>query len=256
VSDHPIIVPTAKGPVGAIVTEPGGEPRGGLVLFQGGGPPARCGVNAIWTRIAHDLAALGLLVLRFDFACEAESTMVGMDASQQPGWRSALDMPVTREVSAWFRERAGLEELMVAGSCYGARLALELAAEDRTVKGTFLVTPYLAGVRRARRGGSGAAAPQMAVAVRPDLQQGVRDPLSAVTVDAAKAIAERQCPFWMLIGEHDGEQALELESKIGSEAGGGLTVEVAPGIALHPGTDAPAQKVIASRLRKRIAQQL
>jgi dienelactone hydrolase len=251
-TDHPILIPTSRGPVGAIVSEPEGAPRGGLILFQGGGPPARCGVNAIWTRIAHDLAGLGLVVLRFDFACEAESVTVGMDAERDPGWRSAVDMPVTREVSAWFRRRAAVE-LIVAGSCYGARLAMELAAEDRRVEGAFLVTPYLAGVRRAK---PGVAAPQVAVAVRPDLQQGVRDPLSAVTVDAAKAIVERECPLWILVGERDGPQALDLESRVGDGDGGVLSVEVAPGIALHPGTDAPAQEVIASRLRARIAQRL
>ncbi len=254
-TDHPILIPTSKGPVGGIVSEPGATPRAALILFQGGGPPARCGVNAIWTRIAHELAELGVVVLRFDFGREAESMMVGTEAGQGPAWRSALDMPITREVSAWFRERAGLE-IMVAGSCYGARLAIELAAEDRRVGAAFLITPYLAGVRRPKGGPDQVAAPQVAVAVRPDLQQGTHDPLSAVTVDAAKAIVERECPLWILIGEQDGRQALELEGRIGDPAGRFLTVEVAPGVALHPGTDPPAQEVIASRLLERISREL
>jgi pimeloyl-ACP methyl ester carboxylesterase len=195
-------------------------------------------------------------VLRFDFASEAESVVVGMGARQEPGWRSTLDVPITNEVSAWYRERGGQEKVMVAGSCYGARLAMELAARDRNVDGAFLVTPYLAGVRRPKKGDPGPAAPRVAVAVRPDLQQGIHDPASAVTVDAAKTIVEQGCPLWILIGENDGRQALDLESRLGGGAGGCLAVEVAPGIALHPGTDAPAQEVIASRLRARISQQL
>lgn len=251
-TDHPILIPTARGPVGAIVSEPDAGPSAALVLLQGGGPPARCGVNAIWTRIARELAERGVLVLRFDFACEAESAMVGADVPRGPAWRSAVDLPVGREVIAWFRERAGIE-LLLAGSCYGARMALELGAEDPRVEGVFVTAPYLAGVRQrgmARNGnGDGGAAAEL-----PNPPQSEHDRLSAVAVDSAREIVARGRPLWILIGEQDDQSALELESRLRGAATGLLEVEVAPGVALHPGTDPAAQELTRSRLVDRIVR--
>lgn len=253
-TDHPVLIPTSKGPVGGMVSEPDGAPRAALLFFQGGGPPARCGVNAVWTRIAHQLAGLEIVVLRFDFACEADSTMVGMDTSRGPAWRSAVDLPITREVSAWFIERTGME-IIVAGSCYGARLGLELAAEEARVNGVFLTAPYLAGVRHgtARRNG---AAPAVAVAVDPTASQDAGDRLGAVAVDSSRAILARGAPLWILIGEKDKPHAIELEERIRESGGPAPEVEIAAAVALHPGTDGAAQEVISTRLVDRVAKEL
>lgn len=253
IRDHPVLVPTSKGPAGAIVSEPEGTARAALLLFQGGGPPARCGVNAIWTRIARRLAGLGMVVLRFDFGCEADSAPIGAGAERGPAWRSAVDLPLTHEVSDWFHERVGAGILM-AGSCYGARLALEVAVEKPWVDGVFLVTPYLAGVRRKRAAPPDNAAAK-AMAELPNPPQNQNDRLSAVAIDSSRALAERGTPLWMLIGERDAPHALELQQRVRTEAGG-PEVEVAPGIALHPGNDPASQKAIADRMSERVADAL
>lgn len=251
-TDHPVLLPTSKGPVGGVVSEPEGTARAALILLQGGGPPVRCGINALWTRIARNLASEGVVVLRFDFACEGDSAMIGVDAPREPAWKSAVNLPITREVSAWFRERAGME-ILLAGSCYGARLALELAAEDRRVEGVFLITPYLAGVRR--KGGK-PSAPNEALADLPRVSESHSDRLGALAVDSSRGIIERGRPLWILTGEADGPHSLELRERVGEIGGRSVEVEVAPGMALHPGADPAAQELIAQRLVERIVAEL
>lgn len=254
-TDHPILIPTSKGPVGGIVSEPEGAPHGAVVLLSGGGPPARCGINAIWTRIAQRLAALGVVVLRFDFATEADSAMVGADVPREPAWRSGVDLPITRQVSAWFRERAGMQ-IVLAGSCYGARLALEAAAEDPEVEGVFLVAPYLAGVRRKRARPNMDDPAERARTELPNPPQTQNDRLSAVAVDSSRAILARGCPLWMLIGEKDDPRVQQLESRLAAEGGPTPEVEIATGLRLHPNNDPRAQKRIAEGIVGRVARSL
>lgn len=129
--------------MGAVISEPQGEPRGALILLHGGGPPCRAATNALCTRLARDLASLGLIVLRFDFVSEGDSTMVGRDVPREGGWRRTVDLYLLRRMASWFRERTGELQLLLAGVCYGARLGLEFAATDTAAKGLFLVAPYL-----------------------------------------------------------------------------------------------------------------
>jgi hypothetical protein len=67
-TDHPLLIPTSEGPVGAIVSEPAGERRAGLALFPGYGRPARSGFNSFRTRLARELAQHGLEVMRADYS--------------------------------------------------------------------------------------------------------------------------------------------------------------------------------------------
>lgn len=254
-TDHPLLIPTSKGPVGAIVSEPAGEPEAALILFHGGGPPARCGVNAVWTRIARQIAALGVVVLRFDFAREAESTLVGQGSPTGPAWRSRIDLPVTREIASWFAERAGME-ILVAGSCYGARLGMEVAAEDPRIEATFLIAPYLAGIRRGKSKVTSRAEVPVALAVRHEQAETGGDRLGAVAVDAARAILSRGDRLWFLIGEQDPPHALQLREQILACGGPPPEVEVAPGLALHPGIEPVAQQAIANGILARVAREL
>src|SRR5205823_3473454 len=73
VSEHAVLIPTSAGPVGAIVTEPRGASRLGVVLFPGGGDAGRSGINASWARAARAIADRGLTVLRFDYPGARES---------------------------------------------------------------------------------------------------------------------------------------------------------------------------------------
>ena len=142
-TDHAAIVPTRRGPVGVIVTEPGSAQRGAAVVLQGPGPPCRAGVNGVWTRVAADLAGIGLVVLRLDLATEGDSTAAGRDVPRERGWRRCTDLAILRDVVPWFLECAGERDLFLCGSCHGARVALEFAAADPIAKGLFLAVPYI-----------------------------------------------------------------------------------------------------------------
>jgi dienelactone hydrolase len=267
-TDHAAIVPTSAGPVGAIVSEPEGEPRGALALLQGGGAPCRAGINAHWTRLARDLAELGVAVLRFDFAGEGESTMVGERVPREIGWRRNTDLELLREIVPWFRERAGVEELLVAGSCHGARVGLDLAAEDPRVRGVFAVVPYLWNTppqlrsdKQAMRqkslpraselfdSGSSEVAVQRTLAgeVEAELDE---SPLEECFVDNCRA-ALAHGRVWMLIGEGDSQKPVELKERLDGEATG-LDVEVVPETIVHPVTHPEVQELVTARITEKV----
>lgn len=271
-TDHAAIVPTAFGPVGAIVSMPAGEPRGALMLLQGGGEPCRAGINSCWTRLARELAAEGIAVLRFDFAAEGDSTMVGEDVAREVGWRRNTDLAIAHELAPWLRERAGLRELLVAGSCHGARVGMDLAAADPDVRGSFLVVPYLwnlppnlrpekqmhrqKGLPRASelfdRGSSEVRGQRNLVGEVEAITD--RSPLEESIVDSCRAAAHHG-RIWMLIGEGDSQKPVELRNRLAVE-GVELEVEVVPGMIVHPVTHPEVQELVNRRLAEQVRDSL
>jgi dienelactone hydrolase len=246
--EHAVLIPTRAGPVGGIVSEPSGPASGALVLLQGLGPPARAGVNALWARIARELAARGLLVLRFDFACEGESTLAGVEVDRGSGWRRSTDLAMLREVAPWFLERSGEGELLLAGVCHGARVALEFAASEATAAGLFLVVPYLWHREPHLRGAStesDLAAPETVWAGGPTLD-------SDEEIVAGLRAARERGPVWVLVGEKEEEQVLPFLQRPGPGAGS-LELQVEPGVELHPFGHPAQQERVRRAMVERIA---
>lgn len=262
------ILSTSVGPVGAIVSRPEADPRAALILMQGGGPPCRSGVNAVWTRFARELARRGAAVLRFDFAGEGESILAGADIARQVGWRRNADLAIAHELAPWFRRSAGLEELLVVGSCHGGRVAFDFAAEDDGVRGTFLVVPYLwnkpAHMRPDKLAARSKSLPwaselydygssslrdqrQGPVGIEADTD---RSPLEESFVERARALLAGG-PAWILIGEGDSQRTVELKRRLG-EGGETLEVEVVPDTIIHPVTHPEIQALVTARLLERI----
>jgi dienelactone hydrolase len=249
VSDHAVVVPTSRGPAGAIVSEPEGERRGALALLQGVGQPCRAGVNAIWTRIARELAALGLVVLRFDFACEGESTPAGRDVPRARAWRRSTDLTMLREIVPWFLQRSGEHRLLLAGSCHGARVAFEFAATEPAASGAFLVVPYLHDRE-----------PNLLGAVEEEVPPFLEDHwVTGATLTAESELRGgfRAClergPVWALLGEEETGQ-MQPFARLPAGAGGRLELEVVPGIAeLHPVSSPDQQEAVRGRLVRRVA---
>lgn len=228
-TDHAVLIPTWAGPVGAVVSEPDGPQRGALILLHGLGPPARAGVNALWTRIARDLAERGLLVLRFDFACEGESALAGLDAERGVGWRRSADLAILREAAPWFQAHSGEPGLLLAGSCHGGRIALEFAAADPTAVGLFLIVPYFwhreSNIRDSPE--QGPADPQPVWAGGPTL-----DDDEAVIGGLRTALGRG--PVWILAGEKEEEaQVRPFVDRLGPSTRP-PELQVEPGIELHP----------------------
>lgn len=266
--DHAAIVPTSAGPVGAVVSVPAEETRDAVALLQGGGAPCRAGVNAHWTRMARDLAERGVAVLRFDFASEGESTMVGESVPREIGWRRDTDLELLREIVPWFTEVVGVERLLIAGSCHGARVGMDLGAEDPRVKGVFITVPYLWNtpphlrsdkqVMRQRslpranelfdRGSSDVAAQRQTVGE----VEAVLDssPLEECFIENCQAALEHG-PVWILIGEGDSQKPVELQERLGA-GGERLEVEIVPQTIIHPVTHPEVQELVTDRMRERI----
>lgn len=266
-TDHAAIVPTSVGPAGVIVSEPDGKPCGTLILLQGGGAPCRAGVNAHWTRLARDLAARGIGVLRFDFAAEGDSSMVGESVPREIGWRRNTDLQLLRELEPWLGERFEIDELLVAGSCHGGRLGLDFAAENARVKGAFLVVPYLWNAP------SNLRPDKMAMRQEPMSRASeLFDSGSSAVDDQRKAIGEVEAvldtsaldgsfvstcraalahgPVSMLIGEGDSQKPVELKERLGAD-GDRLEVDVTPGMIVHPVTHPETQALVTDWLIRR-----
>jgi dienelactone hydrolase len=257
IDDHPVLIPTSQGPVGGIVTEPVGAPVGALVLLQGGGRAGRSGFDSEWTRLARRLAALGVVVLRFDYWREGDSSMITAERYREgrgPWGGGDRDLALLREVAPWFAERVEGLDLLVVGSCYGGRLAIELAGGLPRVRGTLLVVPYLRHpeqrlpwrdrLERVKRG---------------ETDHGVDERSDAALLDPVAVDAYRNslahARSWLLMGELDPGEVYVLERLIGG-CGRGLEFQVVPGVALYPGNSPDIQELVSDQVSARVAEML
>lgn len=249
-TDRAVLVPTSLGPTAAIVSEPAGPVRGTLILLQGDGPPGRSGINGVWTRFARELTGLGLVVLRFDYSDEGDGTMIRGNVVSGSRHKKCADIDMLRDVAAWLRERVGGGDLLLAGDCHGGRLAIDLAGEHPDVVGAFVSVPYVRqdwvdlGTRsqpigRLRR-----------VLGRIDAAGFHDDVLAALPVILEKG------PIWMLMGEGDGDEALQLQRLFRSRGRRPIEVEVVRGMAVHPVDSPEVQEVVTRRMLARIARAL
>lgn len=247
--DHPVIVPTSLGPVGGIVTEPAGAVRAAMLLLQGGSRGGRAGINAVWTDIARRLAELGVVVLRVDYAGDGESYMVGRDRGGVR-WKVETDSQLVLESAAWFRERVDARELFVAGSCYGGRLAIAVAAAESGTTQLFLVVPYLRSeeerltwrdrLTRVKRGES--PGPGDGARVEPEVLR------------TFAGLADR-ASTWILLGDKDPPEAFQVQQhqRPGSAS---IEIDVVPSMALYPVHYPDVQAEVRSRLIARVEQAL
>jgi dienelactone hydrolase len=248
VTDHAIVVPTQLGPVAGIVSEPSGEQRGALIFVQGLGQPGRAGVNANWTRLARDLARLGLVVLRFDLCSEGESTPVGDDVEHGEGWRRSTDLAVLREVAPWFMRRVGETELLLAGSCHGGRVALEFAANESAVRGLFVITPYLWAREPATREETGPH-PEPVWAGGPTLNR-------EEELAGGFAACLSRGPVWVFVGGDEVEQVQPYARRLERAGGPSFELEVAPDMPIHPVGHPLQQELVHRHLLDRVTAAL
>jgi dienelactone hydrolase len=192
-------------------------------------------VNAFWARTARELAELGTVVLRFDYSREGETLPIGEGRSVGPVGKRDLDLSLLVQAVAWFRRRADSGELLFAGACAGARLAIEFAGlHPGNVAGTFLVAPHLKPLPKANAAnadGVTTAGPDVDLA----LAEGFRKSLTS-------------SPSRILVGEHDMLDAAGLRRSLGPQAQA-LTVECLAGVALHLLDRPHVQRMVCDRLK-------
>ncbi len=133
----------------AIATHPSGAGNGtGVVILSDGRWVATLGVNRFYVDLARSLAGAGFLAVRLDYR--------GVGESAGATRRYRLDAPLVGEARAaarWLREH-GAERVVLAGTCYGARVALDAAAGTDLVDGVAMFPPVLRDHAKGQRAAS------------------------------------------------------------------------------------------------------
>lgn len=130
-----------------IVTSPRRSGNGiGVLVLAGGGPFGSTHRNDLNVRICRKLADAGFTAMRFDWHGVGDSL----------GWvdRFDPDVPFVDDLlaaSSTLRSR-GSEQLLIVGSCFGARTALACAERMDGLEAMLLVTPPVAADSRASSG--------------------------------------------------------------------------------------------------------
>jgi hypothetical protein len=137
----PVYLPSSSGHLSAVLALPAagdGLPDVGVVLLSGSHIP-RSNKNGMWTRAARDLAALGAATLRMDEDGAGESEGV------PDRWPISRITPAIPAAGVRFLvEEVGVSRVLIAATCYGARLAIAGAAEETAVEGVlFAAAPVM-----------------------------------------------------------------------------------------------------------------
>ncbi len=131
----PVFVKSANGDLFGVLTRPAAPAPDTVVLLLSGGFVPCTHKNRFWTRMAWRLAEAGFFAMRFDYRG------VGESAGETRTFR--LDRPFVDDVEAvraWVRDQ-GAEQMILVGTCFGARTALAYAADAPSVKGVALLAP-------------------------------------------------------------------------------------------------------------------
>ncbi len=131
--EFPVFVPYGREHVAAVVTVPEGEPRGLVVLATGLGAP-RSHRHQVWAVAAERLARSSIASVRFDYLALHDST----------GSAQELRTPPTGEamaVAEFARRATGAKEIIGVGNCWGAHVALTVAARMEACVGAVCILP-------------------------------------------------------------------------------------------------------------------
>jgi dienelactone hydrolase len=137
--EFPVFVPVGPERVAAVVTVPGGDPRGLVVLLTGVGA-GRSHRFGLWTRTARRLASRGLAAVRMEYLGVGDST------GEVPRWRRSdqgAQLAQARAVSRVALRGVGLDRFAVAGNCFGALVSLDLMAVEPACAAAACLMPLI-----------------------------------------------------------------------------------------------------------------
>jgi pimeloyl-ACP methyl ester carboxylesterase len=225
--ETPIYVEGRHGALFTVVTQPSTAPNGlSAILLHGGGENTSLQRNRFWVRLARQLAARGFHVARFD------NHGVGDSAGEVTEFR--LEAPFVDDLCAIRDAMAdlGINEVVLVGTCIGARASLAFAAEAADVRAAVLLmmpvldyvkgeklvahapnVPFTRFVKKglSRQAMRGLASPQKRQvyvrAARAKLRTLVRrrdtDRVSASVRSDLRRVSATRTPLLMVYGEHD-----------------------------------------------------
>ncbi len=135
VAERPVYIPAGMETLFGVLTPPGGATNGIAVVILSGGDEIPCtNRNRVSVRVARGLAARGFHVLRVDYRGIGEST--GEDAGYSLTSLAVQDL----QAAVQWLEREGLADVVLVGSCFGARTCLACAGEITGLRGVALIS--------------------------------------------------------------------------------------------------------------------
>ncbi len=120
-----------------VVTDPptrNGSPPKTAVILLNPGIVHRVAPGRMYVKVARALAAMGFMVLRFDFSGIGDSPA---RYDHLPFDKSAVRE--TQDAMHFLQAKKGIERFILLGGCSGARVALQTACCDQRVIGTLLI---------------------------------------------------------------------------------------------------------------------
>ena len=117
-----------------VITDPANANNNGALpafIILNSGIVHRVGLSRLHVKLARNLAAMGFVVMRFDFSGIGDS-LVRED--NLPFFKSALNE--TREAMDHLVTTRGIERFILIGICSGAAVSLKMAATELRVVGT------------------------------------------------------------------------------------------------------------------------
>lgn len=107
------------------------------VIYLNAGIVHRVGPNRLYVRMARTLAAMGFVVLRFDFSGVGDSQV---REDTLPFRESAVSE--TQEAMDYLKATRGIDRFVLTGICSGARISFRTAGYDPRVVGAVLINPW------------------------------------------------------------------------------------------------------------------
>lgn len=137
--ESPVLFPVPNGDAFGVLTRPTTDANGiCVVILAGKGPSiASVGRGRMSPLLARRLAGLGFHSFRIDYTWTGDSS--------GPEWEWRITHPHTDEIRAglsWLRQQ-GISRFVLAGTCGGARVALEAARDEEGVVGVVFLLPPL-----------------------------------------------------------------------------------------------------------------
>lgn len=133
--EFPVFVPWKDVHVAAVVAAPDGPPRG-LALLSTGMGASRSHRYQVWAVAAERLAARGIASVRFEYAWVHDSTG---SVDRVRAFVAPVEQATT--VVRFAQAATGADKVIAVGNCYGANLALALAATMEDCVGALCILP-------------------------------------------------------------------------------------------------------------------
>lgn len=136
--ERAVYLPATGEHVFGVLTSPSGPANGvAVLLLHAGVQNMSSHRNGMWTTLCRELAGHGFMTFRMDFHGTGDSSgrLADRNVSGQTG--SDVDAAVT-----WLGAQ-GAQRLVIAGTCWGALVALAASARHPAISTALLVTPPL-----------------------------------------------------------------------------------------------------------------